>query len=144
MFDSGQGECVAPDFQLTDEVRLESTPGHSPGHVSVRITSRGEHAVVTGDVLHHPCQLARPRWASPFDFDKAAALQTRLDFLARYGDAPVLVFGSHFATPAAGRIVRTETRGDWLSRCLRQVPGAWRGIPDLASGPEPRPSGWSS
>ena len=104
---AGQGECVAPGFRITDEVWLESTPGHSPGHVSIRIASRGEHAVViTGDLMHHPCQIARPRWSSPFDFDKAAALQTRLDFLERYGDAPVLVFGSHFATPSAGRIVR--------------------------------------
>lgn len=49
---------------------------------------------------------ARPHWSSPFDFDKALALQTRRDFIARYGDAPVLVFGSHFATPSAGYIVR--------------------------------------
>ena len=106
VFDAGQGECVAPDFRITDEVWLESTPGQSPGHVSVRISSRGEQAVVTGDLMHHPCQVARPHWSSPFDFDKAAALKTRLQFLARYGDQPVLVFGSHFATPSAGRIVR--------------------------------------
>ena len=106
VFAAGQGDCVAPGFRITDEVWLESTPGHSPGHVSIRIASRGEHAVVTGDLMHHPCQIARPRWSSPFDFDKTAALQTRLDFLERYGDQPVLVFGSHFATPSAGRIVR--------------------------------------
>ncbi|MCL4791499.1 MAG: MBL fold metallo-hydrolase [Gammaproteobacteria bacterium] len=106
VFDAGQGECVAPDFRITDEVWLESTPGHSPGHVSIRIASRGEQAVVTGDLMHHPCQLARPHWSSPFDFDKQMALRTRLDFISRYGDTPVLVFGSHFATPSAGRIVR--------------------------------------
>lgn len=106
VFDAGQAECVAPDFRITDEVWLEPTPGHSPGHVSIRIASRGEQAVVTGDLMHHPCQLARPHWSSPFDFDKAMALQTRVDFIARYGDTPVLVFGSHFATPSAGYIVR--------------------------------------
>lgn len=97
---------MAPDFRLTDEVWLESTPGHSPGHVSIHIASRGEHAIVTGDLIHHPCQIGRPQWSSPFDFDKAAALQTRLKFLERYGDTPVLIFGSHFATPSAGHIVR--------------------------------------
>jgi len=106
VFDADQAECVDPGFRITDEVWLESTPGHSPGHVSIRISSRGENAVVTGDLMHHPCQLARPKWSSPFDFDKAAALQTRLDFLRRFGDQPVLVFGSHFATPSAGHIVR--------------------------------------
>jgi glyoxylase-like metal-dependent hydrolase (beta-lactamase superfamily II) len=118
---AGLADLVAPDFRFTDEVWLESTPGHSPGHVSVRIASRGEHAVVTGDLIHHPCQLARPQWSSPFDFDRAQALATRLDFIRRYGDAPVLVIGTHFATPTAGYIVRD---GD-----------AWR----LATGGRPPP-----
>jgi glyoxylase-like metal-dependent hydrolase (beta-lactamase superfamily II) len=103
---AGLADLVQPDFRLTDEVWLESTPGHSPGHVSVRIASAGEHAIITGDLMHHPCQLARPHWCSPFDFDRARALATRHDFIERYGNAPVLVIGTHFATPSAGRIVR--------------------------------------
>ena len=38
--------------------------------------------------------------------DPEQALQTRREFLERYGDTPVLVLGTHFATPTAGRIVR--------------------------------------
>lgn len=106
VIEAGLADLVAPDHRLTDEVWLESTPGHSPGHVSVRIASRGEHAVVTGDLMHHPCQLARPDWSSPFDFDRAQALATRRAFIERYADQPVLVIGTHFATPSAGRIVR--------------------------------------
>lgn len=103
---AGLADLVAPGHQVTDEVWLEPTPGHSPGHVSVRIASAGEHAVITGDLMHHPAQLARPDWSSPFDHDKALALATRKDFIARHADQPVLVFGTHFATPSAGRIVR--------------------------------------
>ena len=35
-------------------VKLEviHTPGHTPGHVAVRIRSRGEEAVITGDLLN--------------------------------------------------------------------------------------------
>jgi hypothetical protein len=50
--------------------------------------------------------MARPHWRNPFDFDSAQALQTRADFLHQFGDEPVLVIGSHFATPTAGYIVR--------------------------------------
>ncbi len=102
---AGLAQLVSPDFRFTDEVWLESTPGHSPGHVSVRIASQGEHAVVTGDLIHHPCQLARPHWSNPFDFNREQARDTRNAFIQRYSDAPVLVIGSHFATPSAGRIV---------------------------------------
>jgi glyoxylase-like metal-dependent hydrolase (beta-lactamase superfamily II) len=104
--DGGLADLVEVDHKLTDEVRLEPTHGHTPGHVSVRISSRGEEAVITGDLMHHPSQLARPGWASNFDFDPEAARATRRSFLARYADRPVLVIGTHFATPTAGRVVR--------------------------------------
>jgi glyoxylase-like metal-dependent hydrolase (beta-lactamase superfamily II) len=103
--DAGLADLVQPGYAVTDEVSLLSTPGHSPGHVSVLIRSRGEQAVITGDLMHHPCQLGEPDWASPFDFDKELARRTRKDFIRRYADGPTLVFGTHFATPGAGRIV---------------------------------------
>ncbi|MGI9342131.1 MAG: MBL fold metallo-hydrolase [Gammaproteobacteria bacterium] len=105
LFAAGLADVVQPDHSITDEVRLMSTPGHSPGHVAVRISSHGEHAVVTGDLIHHPCQMAYPGWCSTFDFDQRAALQTRADFLAGFSGEPVLVIGTHFATPTAGHIV---------------------------------------
>jgi glyoxylase-like metal-dependent hydrolase (beta-lactamase superfamily II) len=105
IFASGLAELFTPPHHINDEVWLDSTPGHSPGHVSVRISSGGQHAVVTGDLIHHPCQMARPHWHSPFDFDTAQARRTRANFLEQFGDEPVLVIGSHFATPTAGRIV---------------------------------------
>ena len=61
--------------------------------------------MITGDLIHHPCQMAKPHWHSPFDFNSQQALETREMFLERYGDKPVLVIGSHFATPTAGHIV---------------------------------------
>jgi len=105
IFAAGLADVVRPDYEITSEVRLISTPGHSPGHVAVRISSVGEHAIVTGDLMHHPCQMARPHWCSPFDFDRPTALDTRKKFLAEFSDEPVLIIGSHFATPTAGHIV---------------------------------------
>jgi hypothetical protein len=49
--------------------------------------------------------MAHPHWSSPFDFDTKMALHTRKHFLQRFCGEPVLVIGSHFATPAAGHIV---------------------------------------
>jgi glyoxylase-like metal-dependent hydrolase (beta-lactamase superfamily II) len=105
VIEAGLAELVTPDFCFTDEVWMESTPGHSPGHVSIRIASRNQHAVVTGDLIHHPCQFARPHWSSPFDFDRAQALATRRSFIDRYAGKRVLVIGTHFASPTAGYIV---------------------------------------
>ena len=106
VFESGLADLVESDARITDEIRLEPTPGHTPGHHSVRISSRGQEAVITGDLMHHPVQMAHPEWGSHFDSDFSEAIATRRAFLERYGDKPVLVLGTHFATPSAGRIVR--------------------------------------
>src|SRR5271155_5145580 len=106
VFDAGLADLVESDARITDEIRLEATPGHTPGHHSVRISSRGEEAVITGDLMHHPVQMAHPEWGSNFDSDFTQAIATRRAFLERYGAQPILVLGTHFAAPTAGRIVR--------------------------------------
>lgn len=115
IIDAGLADFVAADHQVCPEVQLESTPGHTPGHVSIHIRSRGEEAVITGDMIHHPCQIAHADWSSTADVDPQRAAATRTSFLERYADQPVLVLGTHFATPTAGRLVRdgTSFRLDW-------------------------------
>lgn len=103
--DAGLVEWVEGDHAITGEVALEPTPGHTPGHVSVRIRSRGREAVITGDLMHHPIQCAEPVVGSRFDVDPAQALRTRLAFLRSQADRDVLVLGTHFATPTGGRVV---------------------------------------
>jgi glyoxylase-like metal-dependent hydrolase (beta-lactamase superfamily II) len=104
--DAGLAEMVEDTHRITDEVWLEPTPGHTPGHFSVRISSRGEDAVITGDLMHHPVQCAHPEWNCGFDSVPEQARATRRAFVERYADRPVLVFGTHFATPSAGYIVK--------------------------------------
>ena len=103
---AGLVEFIGPDHRITDEVSLISTPGHTPGHVSVHIRSNGQEAVITGDMMHHPIQLAVPATHGNFDMDKAQGAQTRLDFIERFSDRNVLIIGSHFCDPTSGHIVR--------------------------------------
>jgi glyoxylase-like metal-dependent hydrolase (beta-lactamase superfamily II) len=106
IFDAGLAQMVEMDHRISPEIRLMPTTGHTPGHVSVVIESKGRTAIITGDVFHHPCQMARPDWAPAFDVDQAAATRTRHNFLKEFADRPVLVIGTHFAAPTAGHIVR--------------------------------------
>lgn len=61
--DAGLHTLVSQDAQICPEVSLIPSPGHTPGHVSVLIESKGESALITGDFLHHPCQMAHPEWS---------------------------------------------------------------------------------
>lgn len=106
VFDAGLVDLVPTDHVLCDEVRLVPTVGHSPGHVSVAIASDGEHALITGDFIHHPCQLAMPQWAATVDHDPAQSTRTRQSVFDRLAGTPTLVIGTHFAGATAGRIVR--------------------------------------
>jgi glyoxylase-like metal-dependent hydrolase (beta-lactamase superfamily II) len=121
VLDAGLAELVDTDHRLSDELWLEPTPGHTPGHVSVRLRSGDGEAVITGDLMHNPVQVAEPGWASHFDSDPEQARQTRRAFCARYADTPVAVLGTHFHHPTAGRIVRHRE-----SDCWRFVVGAPR------------------
>jgi glyoxylase-like metal-dependent hydrolase (beta-lactamase superfamily II) len=106
ILDAGQADLVDPPFAVTDEITMVPTPGHSPGHSSVRIVSGGEEAIITGDLMHHPSQCAQPAWASNFDEDVPMSETTRRAFLEEHADHDVLVIGTHFAAPTAGHIVR--------------------------------------
>ena len=106
VFDAGLADFVETDHTVCDEVRLVPSLGHTAGHVSVHIKSNGEEALITGDFIHHPCQLAHPEWASPVDHDKSQSTATRERLFAALAGTPTLVIGSHFADPTAGRIVR--------------------------------------
>ena len=99
----GLADLVASDHRLCEEVSLISTPGHTPGHMSVLIRSDGEEAVLTGDVAHHPCQMAHLDWSSTADSDPVQSIETRRRLFSRFADTPALVFGGHFDP---GRLVR--------------------------------------
>lgn len=106
IFDAGLAETVELDHRISPELRLIPTVGHTPGHVSVMIESQGQSAVITGDMIHHPCQIGRPDWSTEYDTDKKASAATRHAVLKDWADKPILVIGTHFAAPTAGHVKR--------------------------------------
>jgi glyoxylase-like metal-dependent hydrolase (beta-lactamase superfamily II) len=105
IIDAGLADVIAEDADLGDGLRLEPTPGHTPGHVSLIIDSRGASAIITGDFMHHPVQCAEPQWAEAGDEDPELALATRRRMLERASTSGTLFLGTHFPTRPAGRVV---------------------------------------
>jgi glyoxylase-like metal-dependent hydrolase (beta-lactamase superfamily II) len=112
--EAGLVDFVDEHYQLCDEVKLEPTPGHTPGHVSVHIRSAGSEALITGDCIHHPVQMTNTHWCSSADYDQGQGRTTRESLLAKYVDQDVLIIGTHFATPTAGHIKHRDAGGYWL------------------------------
>lgn len=113
VFDAGLVDLVGMDHRVCDEVYLEPTTGHTPGHVSVHIVSEGREALITGDCIHHPCQIEKLEWSSRADYDQVASRETREALMGKYADKDVLIIGTHFPTPTAGYLKR-RAGGYWL------------------------------
>lgn len=94
--DAGRAELIASDASICEELTMIPTPGHTPGHMSVHIRSDGGEALLTGDLAHHPCQMAHLDWSSTVDTDPAQAAATRRQLLSRFADTAALVIGGHF------------------------------------------------
>jgi glyoxylase-like metal-dependent hydrolase (beta-lactamase superfamily II) len=102
----GQVDLVESDHALGRWLRFEPSPGHTPGHVSVRLETSAGRAVFSGDLMHRVVQVAEPQWSSIFCADPTRAAATRRDFVERYADSGVLILAAHFPRP--GYIVRED------------------------------------
>jgi glyoxylase-like metal-dependent hydrolase (beta-lactamase superfamily II) len=100
----GMADFIEADHQIAPGIYCEPSHGHTPGHVHVRISSQGQDAVITGDLMHHPMQCAMPARTATFDMDKDAGRASRVRFVDQYKDSGVTVIGAHFADPTAGHM----------------------------------------
>lgn len=95
---------------------VHKTRGHSHDHLSFSLQSRGQYGLFSGDVMHHPIQVARPQWNSVFCEFPDAALQSRRWALDYAADHQALFFSSHFADTSVGVITRSGEQFQWLRR----------------------------
>jgi glyoxylase-like metal-dependent hydrolase (beta-lactamase superfamily II) len=106
-------ERVAGDVELAPGVVAFETPGHYPGHMSVRIRSGGAEAVVLGDVSLHPALLDRPEWVFVHDDDAAENESTRRALLAELVDRDVVAICGHYPGTGIGRVITRDGRVIW-------------------------------
>lgn len=103
---SGLAEFVGTDHAVDGYISFIPSPGHTPGHISVAIDANGKKALISGDFLHHPCQISRPEWSTDSDTFPRQAEESRRKILEEIADQDVLLIGSHFADPVAGKVKR--------------------------------------
>ena len=100
--DAGLADLVPTDHALSEEISFQPTPGHTPGHISLVISSGGKRAIITGDMTHTPIQIADPELSSMFDTDSDAARETRKAVFPGWADGETLIIGTHFGSPTGG------------------------------------------
>jgi glyoxylase-like metal-dependent hydrolase (beta-lactamase superfamily II) len=101
---AGQALLIDGPHRIDDELLIEPAPGHTPGHVMLKVSSRGQHAVLSGDVMHQPLQVYEPGWNSRFCELPEVARATRLRLLDFCCEHRALLLPAHFAAPHAGHV----------------------------------------
>ncbi len=110
----GVMELVGDGYSITPELTVLATPGHTPGHISVLISSQGEKGMVVGDVFHGTIQVTEPGWCAGFDMDKPLARQTRLAILDRLEKEGMTVAAGHLPLGRnIGKVVTLQGRRYW-------------------------------
>ncbi len=109
----GLVDYVEPETDLTPEVRVWSTPGHTPGHVSFLINSEGERGVILGDVAHSPVQTHETDWNPGFDVLQDQSRATRYAVFDRLEQEGMTIAAGHFPKPGFGKLVRVEGKRIW-------------------------------
>ena len=106
-------ELMEGEQALTRQLTTLPTPGHTPGHMSIVISSQGEKALILGDVLHNPVQAHETDWVSRADMDPEQTRITRRSMMERLEQEGTLVAAVHMPAPGFGKIVRLEGRRYW-------------------------------
>jgi glyoxylase-like metal-dependent hydrolase (beta-lactamase superfamily II) len=106
-------EQVGGDAELAPGVRALPTPGHFPGHLSLRISSQGAGATILGDVAPHPALLDRPGWRFAFDEDQERSEAVRGALVEELIEGGGLVVCGHYPGTGIGRLAARDGRVVW-------------------------------
>ena len=107
---SGQLELVSGEAQLIPGVRFWATPGHTQDHASIAVTSEGETAIYTGDLVHHAVQVERPAWIAAFDILPLLSLESKRKLAERALRDRALLICVHNPYPGVGRLIERDGR----------------------------------
>jgi len=111
--DLGLLDLVSGEKAITPEVTTYPTPGHTPGHQSIMVSSAGERLLITGDLAHHPAQVDRTDWSSAFDVDRRLTAETRAKVFAQLEADGIKVAFCHFPEAPFGQLLRAGTKRIW-------------------------------
>lgn len=106
-------ELIEGQHRISPSLTTVALPGHTPGHMGVDVSSRGERGFIAGDVVFTRTDVEEPRWRVVFDRDHEAAVRTRVGVLERLAAARTLVAAAHLPAPGFGTFERAGDRFHW-------------------------------
>ena len=102
---AGRMRTVGTDGDIAPGLTFASLPGHTPGHVGIRLDSGGRQFIHTADVVQAPVlQLANPSLSTGFDLDRTTAESVRWKTFDMIAADRMMCTGSHFLNCQVGHL----------------------------------------
>jgi len=108
LLQSGQMRLLKGAAEIAGGVSAIVAPGHTRGHMSVRIESDGEHAAFLCDMASLAVHFERLAWMTSFDVEPLVTLETKRRWQQWALDTEALLIFPHDATTPAGRLTQDE------------------------------------
>jgi len=111
-----QLDLVDNEKDIVPGIRAIATPGHTPGHMAVEISSGGEQLLLISDTAIHPIHLESPDWYAAVDYDPEKVVKSRRRLFKKANAEKALVLAFHFPFPGLGYIVPKKKGWLWQPR----------------------------
>ncbi len=99
---SGQMRLLDGDSDLAPGVFGHVTRGHTPGHMSVRFESQGQHALFACDMASYAVHFERLGWMTAYDVEPLETLETKRKWQAWALDTSAVILFPHDTLRPAG------------------------------------------
>jgi glyoxylase-like metal-dependent hydrolase (beta-lactamase superfamily II) len=111
---------IKPGTEIVSGIGAVESHGHTPGHMSIQLTSVGEQALVVGDAITNGLiSFAHPDWKPGYDGEMDQAVVTRRRLLDQAATDRLLLLSYHLPFPGVGNVARDGAAYRW-------VPEHWR------------------
>ncbi len=121
--DAGVLDLMDGETVLAPGITAIHTPGHTPGHMSLLLSSGKDRALLIGDILGSPMHATDTELPYMPDTDAAQGIATRHRMLDMAEREAMIVLGSHLSPPGWGTLVRWEGKRYWRGFASGALPG---------------------
>lgn len=110
-----KAELIDATSKVFPQLAFEATPGHTPGHISMRLHDGNEELFILADAAHnHVAMFADPSWGPIFDTDPDVATATRVRLWDRLSSDRMKVMAFHLPWPGLGHVRRDGKGYEWV------------------------------
>ena len=108
VWEAGQFRFLHGDAQITDELRVAVTPGHTRGHQVVVLDTGERPLLYVADLATFAVHLERQAWVTAYDVEPLECIRSKGDWQQWALDNQALIVFEHDTTIPLGELVKDE------------------------------------